>query len=97
MLMRMADADDDGDMDIVALQIKEGDRVIEWFENDDATFANSHPILTAATHVDSILAGDINHDGLMDVAVESQACQRLYHAKTRPCRFTMSRPLNRAS
>ena len=72
----IADADDDGDMDIVALQIKEGDRVIEWFENDDATFANSHPILTAATHVDSILAGDINHDGLMDVAVERSAANQ---------------------
>ena len=65
--VRIADIDSDGDFDI--LSASRGDNKIVWYENVGNTTGPwlSHSISTSTPKALSIVAGDFNGDGLIDV------------------------------
>ena len=68
----MADVDGDGDLDLVSAS--SGDNTVAWYENlVDGRFCEVKNVVdTAAIGVRTVIAADLNGDGLVDLASASK-------------------------
>lgn len=69
-LLKLADVDLDGDIDLAAMSIDDLDMI--WLENEDAIFSEPKALLTARRAQSDFDIADIDRDGVTDVVIGSK-------------------------